>query len=100
MTNKYVIDDILKAVVAEKPVDLQAALNSIMLDKAHDQISAMKVQLAQDMFGSKSANDEVEEVEDEPEDDAEVPSDEIEELDADDLLNNSETDEEETSNQG
>ena len=99
--NKYVIDDILNAIVNEKPVDLQAAVNSMMVDKAHDEISGMKTQLMQDMMDQQGEDDEeqvdddIEEFEDEPEDEDQEEDDEVEELDAEELFND-ETDEEET----
>lgn len=111
---KYVIDDILNAVVDEKPVDLQAALNSVMVDKAHDQITGMKAQLMQDMLGDEPDDEEPEEFEydedefDGAEDDVEIEyddeenldtEDDDEELDADELFNDLE-DEDETENQG
>ncbi len=109
-TTKYVIDDILNSIVDEKPVDLQAALNSIMVDKAHDQIASMKTQLMQDMLSAQQPEDEEEqEFEDEPEgdeDNVEVEDadedeadGEDEELDADEMFNDL-ADEEETDNQG
>lgn len=107
---KYVIDDILNSIVSEKPVDLQAALNSIMVDKAHDYIADMKSQLMQDMLTAQHPEDQdEEEYEDDDlegdDDDVEVEDSEQEddsddeELDADELFNDLE-DEEETDNQG
>lgn len=113
--NKYVIDDILNAVVDEKPVDLQAALNSIMVDKAHDYISNMKSQLMSDMLSAQEDEEEeveidVDEIEIDTEemDDEEIDADEVEfdtedeveELDAEELFNDLETTEDETDNQG
>lgn len=103
---KYVIDDILNAIVDEKPVDLQAALNSVMVDKAHDQIANMKTEIMSDAIGDDEDEDitvfdDIEdEEEDEDFDDEEIEDDiEDEELDADELFNDLE-DEEETDNQG
>lgn len=82
--DKYTIDDILNAIVDEKPVDLQAAVNSMMVNKAHDQIADLKTLLVQDMLVDKeedTASDEDEEIEDEINDE-----DEVEELDADELF--------------
>ena len=113
--DKYVIDDILNAVVDEKPVDLQAALNSIMVDKAHEYIANMKSQLMNDVLADRSGEDdwedEAETTEDETdaaEEDAEVEADEtdepetdeVEELDAEELFNDLDTTEDETENQG
>lgn len=108
---KYVIDDILNAIVDEKPVDLQAALNSVMVDKAHDQIANMKTEIMSDAIGNDE-DDEDEDIavfddfedeeEDDLEDDEEIEDeieDDDEELDADELFNDLE-DEEETDNQG
>jgi len=82
MTNKYTVDDILNAIVDEKPVDLQAAVNALMVDKAHDSISGLKTVLVQDMLGDKTADtDDSEDDEEEIEDD-----EEIEELDAEELF--------------
>lgn len=106
---KYEIDDILNAVVNEKPVDLQAALNSIMVDKAHEQIAGMKAQLMQNTLGDVEPDEESEEdidledIEDDEDDEDELEvqdEDEDEELDADELFNDLETDEDETDNQG
>lgn len=103
METKYVIDDILNAVVDEKPVDLQAALNSIMVDKAHEHITGMKSQLMQDMLDNEADTEDEEEFEG-SEDDVEIEDTdeeepEAEELDADELFNDLE-DEDETENQG
>lgn len=97
MENKYVIDDILNAVVDEKPVDLQAALNSLMVAKAHDYIADMKTNLSNMALADAVEDEPEDEPEDEDEDEIEDDEeDDIEELDAEDLF----TDEEETDNQG
>lgn len=81
MTNKYSIDDILDAIVDEKPVDLQAAVNALMVDKAHDSIAGLKTVLVQDMLGEPQA-----EPEEYAEDELEDEEDEVEELDAEELF--------------
>lgn len=91
MTNKYTIDDILNAVVDEKPVDLQAAVNALMVDKAHDHIAGLKSVIMQDMLnGNTDSEDESEE---EFEDD-DSEEDEIEELDAEELFTDNEEEQE------
>ena len=84
MTNKYSIDDILNAIVDEKPVDLQAGVNALMVDKAHDSISGLKSVLVQDMLGDKKADD-AEDTEDDIDHDVDV-EDDTEELDAEELF--------------
>lgn len=92
MTNKYTIDDILNAVVDEKPVDLQAAVNALMVDKAHDHIAGLKSVIMQDMLnGNTDSEDEAEE---EIEDDDDSEEDEIEELDAEELFTDNEEEQE------
>lgn len=83
MTNKYSIDDILDAIVDEKPVDLQAAVNALMVDKAHDSIAGLKSVLVQDMLGAQSDAPEEEEAEDDIEDEED---EEVVELDAEELF--------------
>jgi hypothetical protein len=96
---KYVIDDILNAIVNEKPVDLQTAVNSMMVDKAHDEIEFMKTQLMQDMY-AKDDDEEVEDSEEEVEADEDEEDTDVEELDAEEIFNDEDEPEEETDNQG
>lgn len=88
METKYKIDDILNAIVDEKPVDLQAAVNSLMVDKAHDQIADLKAIIMQDTLRGED---------DEPSDDEndeEEFEDDVDELDAEELFTDDDDNEE------
>jgi len=91
METKYKIDDILNAIVDEKPVDLQAAVNSLMVDKAHDQIADLKSVIMQDMLRSE---DDPSDDEDDEEEEFEDDEDDVDELDAEELFTDDDDNEE------
>lgn len=41
--NKYDIEDLLIAIANEKPVDIQAIVNDLMVDRAQDEISSFQL---------------------------------------------------------
>lgn len=79
--NKYDILDLLASIVDEKPVDTQAVVNQMMLNKAHDAIAAYDAEFNKAIF-----NDEPQEIEDVPEDEPEETEDDVD-LDSNELLN-------------
>lgn len=78
--DKYTLDDILNFSAEQRPVDVKAALDDLMIAKIHAAIEDKKVEVAKQMFGSAASQDDVE-VADETSDDE---WDDEEEIEADD----------------
>lgn len=85
--NKYNIDDVIDYSTEQKPVDVQAAVDALMLQKAHAAIEAKKIEVAKQMFGGAiDPDDDINYNEDDWEEDQEdMESDETETEVDDDL---------------
>lgn len=82
--NKYSISDVIDFASQQKPVDVKAAFDELMLAKIHSAIEDKKIEVAKQMFGSANVDAELEdiEIEDEVESEEET-ADETEEEDLD-----------------
>jgi hypothetical protein len=84
--NKYNIADIIDFSSAQKPVDVQAAVDALMLQKAHAAIEAKKIETAKKMFGDAAGPEDPDYTDDDWEEDQEdMESDESEVEVEDDL---------------
>lgn len=86
--DKYTLDDIINFSTDQRPVDVKAALDDLMIAKIHSAIEDKKVEVAKQMFGDASGQNEIDdpddnsdETEDEWEDEEEVESDDTDESD-------------------
>jgi len=110
--NKYNINDIIDFASQQKPVDVKAAFDDLMLAKIHSAIEDKKIEVARQMFGTDNVDAELEDdqFEDDQEDDDlddteedddldfDITDDELEELlsDLEDNLEDDNLDSEET----
>jgi len=85
--NKYNIADIIDFSAEQKPVDVQAAVDALMLQKAHAAIEAKKIETAKKMFGDAAGPEDPNYSEDDDweEDQEDMESDESEGEVEDDL---------------
>lgn len=104
--DKYNLDDIINFSAEQRPVDVKAALDDLMIAKIHSAIEDKKVEVAKQMFGDAASQDDVdlpddesdeewndeEETDDESDDfDLDISDDELEDL-LNDLVDNIEDD--------
>lgn len=78
--NKYNIADIIDFSADQKPVDVQSAVDALMLQKAHAAIEAKKIEVAKQMFGDAAGPEDPDysENDDWEEDQEDMESDESE----------------------
>lgn len=79
--NKYTIDDMINFATQQKPVDVKAAFDDLMMSKIHSAIENKKIEVARQMFGDASVDAEIGDTEAE---DAEFDDEQEEEEIADD----------------
>ena len=58
---EYNIEDLMASAIAQKPMDFENVLNSIMLDRITDAIETRKVDIAKTMFDESKEESETEE---------------------------------------
>lgn len=95
--DKYNLDDIINFSAEQRPVDVKAALDDLMIAKIHSAIEDKKVEVAKQMFGDAASQDDVDLTDDESDEewtDEEETDDESDDFDLDisddeleDLLN-------------
>ena len=56
--NKYTVQDLIQSAVEQKPVDFSQAFNGLALERLHNAVSARKLEIAQNMFGSNHADEQ------------------------------------------
>lgn len=81
--NKYTINDMINFATQQKPVDVRAAFDELMLSKIHSAIEDKKIQVAKQMFGSDNVDTEIEDAEFEDEQEETPEEEETEESDDD-----------------
>lgn len=58
--DKYTLDDIIDFSAEQKPADVKTALDNLMISKIHSAIEDKKIEVAKQMFGNASPQDDVE----------------------------------------